>query len=85
MDSGLFVETQVIIRIGRGKAIKVRSADRGEEQRVGMVSDLLVQTGVDVHGPAAAAVMVRLFHTEKYPKQKRIPLLDGGSFHHFGI
>jgi hypothetical protein len=38
---------QVVIRIGRRKAIKMRAANRHEEQRVRLLCDFIAQTGIN--------------------------------------
>src|SRR5262249_31800291 len=41
---------QVVIGIGRGEAVEVRPADRGEDQRVGMIADFAPEPGERIDG-----------------------------------
>ena len=53
--------SQVEVRVRRRKAVQMRTADRDEQQRIGMLGDLLVEACVEVHGNSSNSAKRRAF------------------------
>ena len=58
--------SQIEVGIGRWKSVEMSTADRGEQQRIGMGGDLLVKSGVDVHGSSSESAARRAFTSRAF-------------------